>query len=116
MTTHELSQMYWLRREIAQLEENISRLTAEAEHEPDAELAAERAKILSMMKSKQFRCIREHKRIEEYIDSISDSYLRQIVRYRFADGLSWQQIANRFGNGVTASSLKKIYYRFAAKK
>ena len=72
--------------------------------------------MLSSLKAKQFRCIREHKRIEEYIDSISDSYLRQIVRYRFADGLSWQQIANRFGNGVTASSLKKIYYRFAAKK
>jgi len=31
--------------------------------------------------------------VEEYIDGIEDSRIRQIMRYRFIDGMNWAQVA-----------------------
>ncbi len=47
--------------------------------------------------------------IEECIDSISDSQLRQIITYRFIDGLSWNDVANEMGGSPDS-------YRMALKR
>lgn len=49
---------------------------------------------------------------EKYIQSISDSRIRRIVRYRHCDNLGWVQIAHRMGGKHTAESCRKAYERF----
>lgn len=50
--------------------------------------------------------------IEDYISSIDDSLVRQIVRLRFIDGLSWTAVAHRIGGGNTENSVKVVFHRY----
>ena len=50
--------------------------------------------------------------VEEYIQSIEDSRIRRIMRYRYLDNLTWQQVANRMGKHFTAESCRKMHDRY----
>ena len=50
--------------------------------------------------------------VEDYIQSISDSRMRRVLRYRYIDNLSWQQVAFRMGKNHTADSCRKSHDRF----
>lgn len=52
---------------------------------------------------------------EEYINGIEDSRMRRIVRYRFLDGLSWNEVAGRLGGNNTEGSVKMAFGRFFEK-
>lgn len=52
---------------------------------------------------------------EEYINGIEDSRMRRIVRYRFLDGLSWNEVAARLGGNNTEGSVKMAFGRFFEK-
>lgn len=54
-------------------------------------------------------------KVEEYINSIADSRMRRIIRYRYIDKLSWTAVASRIGGNNTAESVKKAFYRFLEK-
>ena len=64
---------------------------------------------LEMLESDLLLTINE---VETFISTISDSQIRQIVRYRVFDELSWRQIAQKIGGGNTEDSTKKIFYRY----
>ncbi|WMI80917.1 DUF1492 domain-containing protein [Anaerotignum sp. MB30-C6] len=53
--------------------------------------------------------------IEIYINSIEDCRMRRIVRYRFIDKLSWNQVADRMGGNNTEDSIRKAVTRFLDK-
>lgn len=53
--------------------------------------------------------------LEAFISTISDSQIRQIVRYRVIDEFSWRQIAQKIGGGNTEDGTKKIFYRYLDK-
>lgn len=50
--------------------------------------------------------------IRDFISSIKDSGIRQIMRYRIEDGLSWHKVADRIGGDATSESCRKKYIRF----
>lgn len=50
--------------------------------------------------------------INEFIESIEDSLLRQIVALRHINGLSWDQVAASIGGGNTAEGCRKRLQRF----
>jgi hypothetical protein len=50
--------------------------------------------------------------INEYIESIDDSLLRQIISLRHINGLTWGQVAASIGGGNTAESVRKIHDRY----
>lgn len=50
--------------------------------------------------------------VEEYIQLIEDSRIRRIMRYRYIDNLTWQQVANRMGKHFTAESCRKMHDRY----
>ncbi len=52
---------------------------------------------------------------EEYIFSIEDSKVRQIMLYRYLDDLNWVQVAHRMGKKYTPDSCRKIHERFFEK-
>lgn len=51
--------------------------------------------------------------VEEYIQSINDSRMRRIIRYRFIDDMTWPQVAmNVGGKRTTDESVRKEFERF----
>lgn len=54
--------------------------------------------------------------VEEYIESIEDSRMRMIMRFRYMDDMTWKEIARRMRNGSTADSIRMEHNRFLKKK
>lgn len=54
--------------------------------------------------------------VEEYIDTIDDSRMRRIIRMRFIDKLTWNQVANNIGGGNTEDSIRMAFNRFIEEK
>jgi hypothetical protein len=52
-------------------------------------------------------------KVEEYIQSIDDSRMRRIIRYKFIDDMTWPQVAmNIGGKRTTDESVRKEFERF----
>lgn len=126
MTIQELSQLFWLKREIereyerlTQLEEAATATTPQWSGLPAAGLVADKTAIAAqiadartVIKAKLELAVVEYNRLNRYIASIDDSLIRQIIALRFVDGLSWRQVAFRIGGGNTEDSVKKACYRY----
>lgn len=54
--------------------------------------------------------------VEEYIESIEDSEIRRIVRFRYLDDFSWRKVAVHMGPGYEEDSCRIKVERFLKKK
>lgn len=109
MTKNELSQLYWLSREIERDKARLEELeTAAAYTGIDykdcghgkggvqdkvgnmAILIYEQRKLIE---NKTERAYIEQNRLYRFIDSVDDSLMRQILQLRYINGLTWQRIA-----------------------
>lgn len=131
MTLKELSQLYYLDKEIELDRERLAELRADLlcprspdydgmPRSPNPEPALERciAEIVDLeavIQAKIEQRIYERARLERYISDIPDSLTRQIFTLRFVDGLKWEEVADKVGGHNTGYSVKKICYRFIAK-
>lgn len=127
MTLKELSQLYYLNREIDTEQKRLDELRAKASapgspnydgmpKSPTYENRLERyvAEIVDLeaiISAKITQCVHERNRLERYIADIPDSLTRQIFTLRFINGLSWLQVAYSIG-GNTEQSVKMICYRY----
>lgn len=128
MTVKELSQLYWLTREIEadqrRLEEleRVARAPSSSQltgmpHAPSKndskveKLAAEIVDLQAIIAARQIQCIHERTRLERWINEIPDSLTRQVFSYRFVTGLTWGEVAQRVGGGNTMEGVKKRCYR-----
>lgn len=128
MTLKELSQLYYLNREIEQDQERLEKLRASASapgapnydgmpKSPSFENRLERyiAEIVDLeaiIQAKITQCLHERNRLERYIAEIPDSLTRQIFQLRFINGLTWVQIAFSVGGGNTEEGVRKRVYRY----
>lgn len=128
MTVKELSQLYWLNKEIERDKKRLAELEDRASSVPSpnlsgmprggrdgngVELCAEDiADLKAIIEAKQKQCIYEKKRLERYIADIPDSLTRQIFALRFVDGRSWSGVADEVGGNNSEESVKKVCYRF----
>lgn len=127
MTIKELSQLYYLNREIEMDQQRIREIEAKAQpgaqvitgmprsgEDPDKAGAygAEMADLRGIIKAKHQQCLYERSRLERYIEGIEDSFLRQIFIYRFINGLSWRQVAACVGGGNTPDGCRKAVKRY----
>lgn len=53
-------------------------------------------------------------KVEEYIQTIKSSRIRNIIRYRFIDSLTWRDVSAKMGYRCTEESVRKEYERFIA--
>lgn len=128
MTVKELSQLYWLNREIEADTQRLKELEAMASspHSPKldgmphapgygdalARCVAEIVDLKAIIAAKQLQCIHERNRLERYISDIPDSLTRQIFALRFINGLTWFQTAMHIGGGNTEDSVRQRVYRY----
>lgn len=128
MTRERLSQIFYLEKEQKMWEEKLRELEAaslikgqEITGMPFANTGETSDKVMSLVIRKQTivaiieeiqeRIDAQKEEIYEYINTIEDSLLRQIVVYRCVSCMNWVQVANRIGGGNTAESVRKIYER-----
>lgn len=127
MTLKELSQLYYLNREIERDQERLEKLRASASapgapnydgmpKNPSFENRLERyiAEIVDLeaiIQAKITQCLHERARLERCIAEIPDSLTRQIFQLRFINGLTWVQIAFSVGGGNTEEGVRKRVYR-----
>jgi hypothetical protein len=112
MTKQELSQLYYLNREIEQLQARINELETIATScssqitgmphgsgisDKIGEYAAEIADLKNLLSLNLQKCFYELNRLNRFINSVEDSEMRQILTYRYISGLTWQQIAFNIG-------------------
>ena len=127
MTLKELSQLYYLNREIELKQCQLRELEVKAlpgaqvitgmPHgtgvvDKVGELAAEIADLRGIIEAKHQQCLYERNRLMRYIDSIDDSLLRLIFTYRFVNGLPWEQVAACIGGNNNAGNVKMACYRY----
>lgn len=129
MTQKELSQLYYLNREIEQLQAKIDEIETKAESttkpitgmpnvpgitDRTGKYAIELAHLKSVLEVNIKKCFYERDRLDAYIQSIPDSQMRMILSLRYINGLSWEQVAASIG-GISAEGAKKKNYRFIQK-
>ncbi len=54
--------------------------------------------------------------IEEYLNSIDDSQMRRMIKYKYIEELSWQQVAKCMGGGNTADGCRMAVDRYLKKQ
>jgi len=126
MTVKKLSQLYYLNREIEQDKRRLAALEAVltnsaakldglphiSEISNQAELAADIAAIKDLIEAKKQMCVSEYNHLMRYITSVEDSFMRQILTFRYVNGFSWVQVAVHMGGGNTAASVQMALKRF----
>ncbi len=68
-----------------------------------------------IISTRQTLCLLERKRLEEYINAVDDSLLRQIFTLRFVNGLPWEQVTASLGAGYLPETVRKACYRYIKK-
>ena len=127
MTKKELSQLYYLRKEIKEQQRRLSELealatscTAKITGLPNgngvsdkiANYATEIADLKSLLDLNLKKCFYELNRFDRFISSVKDSEMRIILTLRYSQGLSWQQIAQNMGVLGDGSTERKKHNRF----
>lgn len=131
MTKKELSQLYYLKKEIKEQQKRLSELealatscTAKITGLPNgngvsdkiANYATEIADLKSLLDLNLKKCFYELNRLDRFIQSIDDPLLRQIITYRFISGYSWAKISYTIGGNNTPDGLRIKMMRFLDKK
>lgn len=125
MTKHELKQIYNLNREAEMWKKELEKLKCKCLVKSPiisdmprggkgtdlADYVAELADYEAVINGILARIQIQRKIIMDYINSIDDSYMRQIMFYRHVSCMTWNEVADSIG-GNTENSVKKSYSRF----
>lgn len=129
MNIKELSQLYYLNREIEQdkrklreLESlatntsiNISGLPHIGGKADKTALACDISDIKIAIEAKIQLSVVEYNRLKRYIADVDDSLIRQIISLRFIDGLKWRDVAQQIGGGNSEDTLRMLLKRYLEK-
>lgn len=127
MTKKELSQLYYLRKEIKEQQRRLSELetlakscTANVTGIPNGNgisdkvgnYAAQIADLKGLLDLNLKKCFYELNRLDRFISSVKDSEMRIILTLRYSQGLTWQQVAQNMGILGDGSTERKKHNRF----
>lgn len=131
ITKRELSQLYYLSREIKRDKRRLKELEALAEGttqhltgmpiapgfgDKTARYAIEIMELKEVIECNMRRCMIEYNRLIRFVSSVEDSQMRQILTLRYVNGMTWQRIATEIGGGNTEDSVRKMNDRFLEKR
>ena len=127
MNKKDLSQLYYLNREIEEQQRRLQELedlaTSCTSHItgmprgtdwPDkiAKYAAEIADLKSLLDLNLKKCFYELNRLNRFIASVEDSEMRLIFALRYVNGLSWEQVAASINVCATEDSVRMRHNRY----
>ncbi len=123
MTKIEFKELKYIKKEIEMLKEEIKELHNTLKS-PELGVTAQKcgvsdtvARMTELIIKKEkllndalLRCVEQENRMLSAISEVSDSRMRQILKYKFVDGLSWVQIGHKMG--VSAECIKMAFIRW----
>ena len=127
MTKKELSQLYYLKKEIKEQQRRIAELEALAINcstkitglptgtgisDKIGNYAAQIADLKALLDLNLKKCFYELNRINSYIEGVEEPMIKQIIECH----MSWLQIERAIGGKNRAESLRKKLYRYLNKK
>jgi len=127
MHKKELSQLYFLNREIEEQQRQLEELeslakscTSRITGMPHARgvvdklalYAAEIADLRGLVDLNLKKCFYELNRLNRYINSVDDSQMRMILSLRYINGLPWDQVAASISCCLSGESVRKAHDRF----
>ncbi len=130
MNKKELSQLYYLNREIEEQQRRLQELedmaTSCTSHitgmprisgisDKVGKYAAEIADLKGLLDLNLKKCFYELNRINRYIESVQDSQMRMILSLRYVNGLNWEQVAASISCCISGESVRKAHERFLSK-
>ncbi len=129
ITVKELSQLYYLSKEIEKetqkkqkYEDRALKVTSLISGMPSGggvsdktAIAAEIADCESIIESKKQQAVIEYNRLIRYIAGINDSFIKQIIEKRFLEMKSWPTVAKEIGGYNTRDSVRMAVNRFLQK-
>ncbi len=125
MTEEELKQLYWLKKEIKQIDDELQKLEnmsltkspiitglpfGNDKSDSVANYSCDIADLKAELKEKRQKYIDNATKVEKFINSIEDSEIRQIFRFRHMNGLSWDDIAGEMY--MDRRTVSRKYYGF----
>lgn len=129
---HKLSQIYWLNKEQKMWQRELDRINNQSlvkgkefskaiPHGSSTEGKPEQVSVtkedLKRLIDEQAQKIEaEKQQMMQYILTLEDSQLRQIIHYRCVCLLPWNVVATEIGGGNTADSVRKRFERFLEEK
>lgn len=131
MTKKELSELYYLNREIEKLSKDLETLEnssyigsseitglprGNSKSDSVGKMAIEIAEIKELIKLMKDESVLKYNKILRYINGINDVYIRMILSFRYINGLDWLQVAENIGGRNTADSVRMAHNRFLNKK
>ena len=131
MTSRELKNLYYLKKEIKQQQRRIAELEAAATNcsakitglpsgkgisDKIGNYAAQIADLKALLDLNLKKCFYEFNRLNRYIEEVEEPLIKQIMIYRFENQMSWMQIEKAMGGKNRAESLRKKLYRYLKKK
>lgn len=126
MTKTELKQIFYLNKEIEMWQKELDKIQCKSlvkcqiitdmprgggTGDKTADIAIEVACIEKIISGKLLDIQYQRKKIINYINSIDDSLLRQVMFFRNVSCMQWTQIANELGGGNTENGVKQMYSR-----
>lgn len=129
MKIKELDQLRYLKTEISTLENEIMKLESRAtsstyrfSHLPKSSsttdktaMAAEISDLKDTLVKAKIRAVNEYTKFYNFIMSIPDSYIRQMLIEHCINNKTWVQISMSVGGGNTASGCKVAVARYLQK-
>ena len=131
MTKKELSQIYYLNNEIDMWRKELNRLETMSlipsqeitgmpfvtgKSDKTGNLASEKADIKAKIEELQAQVVEEYSKLMNYIQTIDDSIIRQVIYHRCILCMQWGQVARHVGGGNSADGLRKMLDRFLEEK
>jgi hypothetical protein len=129
MTKRDLEKVYFLKRELKMWEKRLEELYADISQDtkaadgmphsvtnnvssPTESKAIQIADHVDMIKGKQAEIRIAIREVEAFIVSIDDPIIRQVVEFRCAYCMKWEEVAEKVGNKNTAEGVRQMYHRF----
>lgn len=125
MTKEELEEVFHLPKEIKQIEERIDKIKNQSEMVSDVvqngykrhaviygvdimrkyRIEKNENKLIEFKK----KLVDKKQEIEDYIETVPFSEIRQIFRYRYLDNMNWVQVADAMNNEYKNKDRRTVY-------
>ena len=118
-----LNKLYWLKKEVAQIEEQIRELTILSAFEmsgmpssnsvssPVEKFYARLDKLRTKLEKAKEKVVQEKERLESYIENIEDAEIRVLARARYLECKTWEVIGdeNHMDRRTASRKLEKYF-------
>ena len=123
MTEKELNKYYWLKKEIEDIENRLiefgdgvsgiqyKEINVVSSHKV-VSIQDKRMELVNKLLEARVSALEEYIKIESFIETVDDSKIRQIMRYRFLDLKDWYRIGELMNcDRTTVSKMLRKYLK-----